>query len=135
MAQSPIQVKVIFNRIPQYVASMKSDGAAHVEGTADDIAADAQSRAPVDTGELRDSIKRAGGGLKSTVEVGAKHGVYQEFGTSRSPAHPFLWPAVEAARAGYIAGWHSILAGSGGRSGSLTVRPGRAAIAALKAGR
>jgi hypothetical protein len=36
------------------------------------------------------------------VADGVNYGIYNEFGTSRMPAHPFMKPAAEAVRAGYI---------------------------------
>lgn len=82
---------------------------------AEAIAEEARNRVPVNTGRLRDAIhveKRASG-----VEVGGQHvgGVYSdwfvvagdtkafyghmvEFGTTHSPAHPFLIPAFESRR-------------------------------------
>lgn len=36
------------------------------------------------------------------VGVGADYGLYQELGTSRMPARPYLAPAVEAQRAPFI---------------------------------
>lgn len=56
----------------------------------------AQALCPVDTGELRDSIK-----LESvtkdwaTIVATAEHAPYVEYGTSRMPAQPFLRPAVD----------------------------------------
>ena len=38
------------------------------------------------------------GDLEAVVSVGAEYGVYQEYGTSRMPAQPYLTPAVEANR-------------------------------------
>ena len=61
---------------------------------------DAKISAPVDTGRLRASIthelqteKDELIGLVGTNVVYAK---YQEFGTYKMPAHPFLFPALES---------------------------------------
>lgn len=35
------------------------------------------------------------------VAVGAEYGIYLEFGTRYMPAHPYFYPAVEHARAGF----------------------------------
>ena len=63
------------------------------------VQAVAQSRAPVDTGALKNSI---GTERKSRftywVADGVEYGIYQEFGTSRMAAHPFMVPAVESVR-------------------------------------
>lgn len=62
----------------------------------------AKNGCPVDSGELRESIESAvsqsPGGF--TVEVGtnAEHGPAVEFGSSQTPAKPFLTPLQEVAR-------------------------------------
>ena len=78
-----------------------------VERVALEIQRDAKTRAPVDTGALQSSI--AAGRIKAdtnTVEwqVGTNilYAAAQEFGTSRGvPPHPYLGPALEAARVKY----------------------------------
>lgn len=55
--------------------------------------------APVDTGALRSSLTSESmmtGELTYTISDGVEYGVYQEFGTSRIPARPFMLPAIEA---------------------------------------
>lgn len=48
------------------------------------------------TGALRNSIQASmDKPLRWLVQVGAAYGAYQEFGTSRIPARPYLVPAVE----------------------------------------
>lgn len=61
-----------------------------------DIQAGAQMRAPVDTGYLRSSVTREVNGLEGVVGPTAHYGVYQEMGTSRMAAQPFLWPAAQS---------------------------------------
>lgn len=51
----------------------------------------ATQEVPVDTGELRSSITKNEGSL----DVGAEHGVFIEYGTFKSPAQPFIRPAYE----------------------------------------
>lgn len=55
---------------------------------------------PVDTGTLRDSIKveKKGGGI-TVGPRGVDYAGYVEFGTSRSPAQPYIRPVVQWARA------------------------------------
>lgn len=56
----------------------------------------------VDTGRLRGSITHRLGGTKDKpfAEVGTnvEYGIYQEFGTSKMKANPFLTPALESNR-------------------------------------
>lgn len=68
--------------------------------------ASAPGEAPAtDTGHLVNSIHvDAGPGeLAAEVVVGAEYGAYLEFGTTDMAPRPFLGPAVEAARPGFVA--------------------------------
>lgn len=56
------------------------------------VAEMARSMCPVDTGYLQSSISASGG----TITVGADYAQYVEYGTWKSPAQPFLTPAVQA---------------------------------------
>lgn len=126
MAGNAVEVKILFNRLPTLAAELKAAGAAHVEKTADNLVTGARQRAPVRTGELRDSIHKEGGGSAATVVASAPYAKYVEYGTSRMSARPFFWPVLEAERPIYLAVWREILAGTGQRAGSATVTPGRA---------
>lgn len=54
----------------------------------------AKVHAPVDTGNLRNSIQPQGGAreLERRVMVGAEYGIHQEFGTVRQSGTPFMRP-------------------------------------------
>lgn len=60
----------------------------------------AQALAPIDTGDLVDSIDIAYGkdGNNIWAEIGTDifYAPFQEFGTTRNPPHPFLRPALAA---------------------------------------
>lgn len=60
------------------------------------VADAARSIVPVDTGTLRDSIEVVANGDTADVVVGAEYGPYVEFGTSDTPAQPFLRPALDS---------------------------------------
>jgi HK97 gp10 family phage protein len=63
------------------------------------ITGEAASNAPLDTGALRNSIlseSAMSDELTFTVSDGVEYGVYQEFGTSKMAAQPFMIPAIEA---------------------------------------
>lgn len=65
---------------------------------------DARASAPVDTGELRDSIRVRSGKDWRIVEATAEHASYVHFGTSDTSPQPYLWPHVgDATRALAIA--------------------------------
>jgi HK97 gp10 family phage protein len=61
------------------------------------VAQRAQSDAPVDTGALARSIKAEATGKEITVTATARYAAFQEYGTSTTPASPYLRPALEAA--------------------------------------
>jgi hypothetical protein len=52
---------------------------------------DMKRLAPVDTGELRDSIEAVGGGR---INIAAKHAGDVEFGTKNMAAQPYARPAL-----------------------------------------
>lgn len=68
------------------------------EQIANDIAAIAKENAPVDTGELRDSVHVEKDGDNHAVVVGVDYGAFVELGTSRMAAQPYLGPAAEKVR-------------------------------------
>lgn len=88
-----------------------------LDDVADKIVGDAKELCPVDTGALRKSIRKekelrslypftytirvAAGGDEKSPKTGREvdYASYVEFGTSRTPAQPFMGPAVEKNRA------------------------------------
>lgn len=57
---------------------------------------DAKQLAPVDTGRLRNSIEHHPEGNDTMiVETDVEYATYQEMGTSRMKAHPFMKPSGE----------------------------------------
>lgn len=80
-----------------------------IRKTAKDIERDAKIMAPVDTGNLRNSIstETAGDGrhgtMTATVGPTAHYGIYLELGTSRMGAQPYLFPAADRHEPGFLA--------------------------------
>lgn len=70
---------------------------AAVRKTLFDIEADAKVAAPVDTGNLRNSISTEvdGDGMGGVVGPTAEYGIYVELGTSVMGAQPYLGPAFD----------------------------------------
>jgi HK97 gp10 family phage protein len=68
-----------------------------VEEAAQQVAAVAREKAPVDTGALRDSITvvEAEGNSRDVI-ADVRYANFVEFGTSDTEPEPFLRPAVEA---------------------------------------
>lgn len=91
------------SRFPQIAAELKPRLDAALKETAEQIAEDAKSRVPVDTGKLRDAIHVERDGLAEYRVVAgddeAFYGHFVEWGGAHNAPHPFLVPAAEAARA------------------------------------
>jgi HK97 gp10 family phage protein len=62
------------------------------------VLSDAQHRTPVDSGLLRASeskrVENHGGKITGIVGTNVEYAPFQEFGTSKMPAQPFLTPAL-----------------------------------------
>jgi HK97 gp10 family phage protein len=66
-----------------------------VAKTAHDIEATAKRLAPVDTGNLRNSISSDIGVLSAEIGPTAEYGGYVEEGTSRMAPQPYMGPAAD----------------------------------------
>ena len=69
------------------------------------VTGSAATFAPVDTGALTSSItseSKMTGDMTFTVSDGVEYGVYQEFGTSKMAAQPFMTPAIESWKAKFL---------------------------------
>lgn len=110
------QVRALSSRLQTVGGRIGAPTAMVLRRTAYAIEGDAKVFAPVDTGNLRNSISTeiAGDGRfgAMTAEIGptAEYGIYQEFGTSRMPAHPFMGPAFDRHTPGYTAALANIAA-------------------------
>lgn len=68
--------------------------------------------APVDTGYLRDTINTTMVEVTTArVQSDANYDIYQELGTYKMAAHPFLAPAVESIASKFLSGdtWRPLL--------------------------
>lgn len=64
------------------------------------VSAEAKRFSPIDTGRLRASIHiEPVDELSYQVITNVYYGIYQEFGTSKMKAHPYMRPAAAVARA------------------------------------
>lgn len=68
--------------------------------TALNIKSEAKNLAPVDLGQLRNSIDLSKDENDLTLRVGSnvEYAVYQEYGTKRTAAQPFMRPAYEVVK-------------------------------------
>lgn len=81
---------------------------AAIRKTAFDIEAAAKNAAPVDTGNLRNSISSDVGALSAEIGPTAEYGIYVEYGTSRMAPQPFMGPAFDANVEGLVRAMESI---------------------------
>jgi HK97 gp10 family phage protein len=106
-----------FNHFDQIQALLVKATREAIVQVASDIENEAKIRAPVDTGNLQESIYYKSDRLSTAstgpnrypelpapdentviVAVGATYGVYLEYGTSRMPAQPFFLPSILAVK-------------------------------------
>lgn len=89
--------------IEERVVALEAVKAAIVAEEAALVEEDAKHAAPVlegddPDGHIRDDIKAEHAGAHAVVTVENRHAAFQEFGTSRNAAQPFMHPAASAAR-------------------------------------
>ena len=85
--------------LDKITAEVRPQASAIVEKYGFAVTDAAAKNAPLDTGALRSSItseSKMTGDLTFMVSDGVEYGVFQEFGTSRMAAQPFMTPAIEA---------------------------------------
>ena len=93
-----VDVKVTKNRLGNLAPAVRREVAAFVHSHAEETAQDAQRRAPVRTGELRDGIKHERRGeMEAEVVSEAPHSIFVNYGTSKQAANPFFSAAVDMA--------------------------------------
>lgn len=88
-----------------YRAGLGKKAARVVGNTARTVEAGAKQLAPYDTGALKNSIRARSASdddLTWTVSDGVEYGIFQELGTARIRARPFLTPALEGVRRLFI---------------------------------
>lgn len=87
------------NRIMQVGRELLNAAESVVAKVALDMEAEAKMSAPVDTGNLKNSIAASRiGGAAWEVIAGAEYAAYVEYGTSRgAPAQPYFTPAYNRA--------------------------------------
>lgn len=97
----------------RWLDQLEADAAKAVEVTAAECAADIRAHTPVESGDLQASVRSgsdglaawaiAGGGDETPGEVG-----WNEFGTSKMAAQPFVRPAADRAEATFKRNLRSI---------------------------
>jgi HK97 gp10 family phage protein len=82
--------------LDKFAASLGQSTDQAMSGIAHQVEGEAKNLAPVDTGALKNSINTQKLSEKHYIVAdGVEYGIYQELGTKKMSAHPFLIPAVE----------------------------------------
>ena len=99
-----VQVNISIQGIDEFKAALASfdsamKGQVHeqLKKWATQVKTCAASRAPVKSGQLRDSVYAKVGDWVAQVGAEASYAVFVEFGTRYLKARPFLFPAVQEA--------------------------------------
>lgn len=98
---------VSYNRFPSVIAELDPKVQGAIRAGAEAIAVTAQGRVPVASGDLRNAIHVEDEDDGYLVVAGSDdvfYGHLVEFGTTHSPAHPFLVPSAESNRDTVVAG-------------------------------
>ena len=90
------------------IAQHRQEAGVIVRGAAFSVEGESKVRAPVDTGALKNSLNTSEvNDLNYRVSDGVEYGIYQELGTSKMRAQPFMVPAVEAVRKPWLDNWRA----------------------------
>lgn len=95
-----VTVKLDTRVLDSMIAQHQQEAGVIVRGAAGSVQGQAAVKAPFDTGALSGSIKadEHKGPLNWWVHDAVDYGIYQELGTSKMGAQPFMVPAVETVR-------------------------------------
>lgn len=97
-------VTIKHNHLGKIAAASRSLLSQIVRKGAFDVEAHAEMLVPVDTGALKASIQtEQTGDLSAAVTAGMDYAQHVEYGTTRAPAQPYMTPAADAVRPGFIA--------------------------------
>lgn len=96
-----MSTKLSKNEYGRLAREARTVGGTVSKETAEKILEDAKGRVHVISGATRDSGHIVANGLGYDV-VFTEGAVFEEYGTVHRPPHPFLTPASEAHRSGYL---------------------------------
>ena len=92
--------------LDKIIAEHRQEAGVIVRGAAFSVEGEAKVKAPVDTGALKNSLNASEvSDLQWRVSDGVEYGIYQELGTSKMGAQPFMVPAVEGIRRRWNKNW------------------------------
>jgi HK97 gp10 family phage protein len=90
--------KLDTKKLDEILQNLRPKAGQIVEKWGTKITSDAAKMAPVDTGTLRNSLlseSRMREQLLFILQDGVEYGIFQELGTSRMSAQPFVVPSIE----------------------------------------
>ena len=97
------RIEVKSNRFPEIMRKYPSLLDKVIRKTTFDVTAEAQNRAPVDTGNLVMSIQpKKLGEFSWQVSTGVDYAAFVEFGTVKMRAQPYFVPAIEFVKPSYV---------------------------------
>ena len=116
MARTAARLRVKFNNLPEVERRMPGAVSGLVSDGGDRIVDGAKRLVPVDTGALRDSIRKemSPGAPSCRVEAfgdraaGEGYALFVEFGTRHAPAQPFLRPAASEEEPRLLRAWREL---------------------------
>jgi HK97 gp10 family phage protein len=97
-------VEIRYNHFPRIAAALPREVGEIVQRAAFEVEAQAKIIVPVDTGTLKGSIQtEPEGATAQIVYTPMDYSVFVEYGTVKMGAQPFMTPAAETVRPGFIA--------------------------------
>lgn len=107
-----IVTRIDLKGLEKITKEMEPRAQAILSDAAFEVETNAKKNAPVKTGALRNSIHvnetRKDNKYSRVISDGVEYGIYQELGTIKMAAHPFLIPAVEAIREKFNKMWEAL---------------------------
>ena len=119
--QITISVKTDTGGLEQIITNCENLTPQIIEAKGGECAAYAKAVAPVDTGALSNSIySTMVGELTARIQATVEYDIYQELGTYKMAAHPFLAPAAEYISAPFLSPstWSPLIYNIGGGIGA-----------------
>ena len=103
-----IEIQVVFNHFGTYAGSFDAMVNRVLDAGVKTTLATSQGLARVDTGRMRSDVTISGGGDSRTMTWNAEYTGFNEFGTYKMSAQPFVRPGADAGLAAMQAemgGW------------------------------
>ncbi len=98
-----VKTEIIFNKLPPLTPAILREARQVIQETVNEGVTVAQGFAPVDTGELRDEIHaEEESNLAASVVSSTDHSIFQELGTVKQSAQPYMIPMSEQMRSQFI---------------------------------